>query len=98
MLERWLIHDGHGNGLVEREDGSRAFVDREHPEERWIRTMTEQADFDWDAHERELAIEAEREAERDRWAREDNEWPWRRRERPAGLMYGVAAGDQDQEC
>lgn len=79
--------DGHGSGLYRRQDGSCAWVDKEHPEDRWIRDMCESQDARWQDYEREQELELARQAERDRWAEEDDEWPWRRREKPSGLMY-----------
>lgn len=87
---RPLIVDEQGSGLHEHPDGRRAFIDREHPEGRWIRWMTEASEAEAAWREREEEIERDREAQRDRWAEEDDEWPWRKRERPSGLMYGLA--------
>lgn len=92
---RPILVDEHGSGLHEHADGRRAFIDRESPEERWIRWMGEAAEAEAAWREREEEIERDREAERDRWAEEDDEWPWRKREHPAGLMYGVEARDAE---
>lgn len=85
--------DDHGSGLYESADGARAFRDMENPEDRWMRTMAE--GYERECEERERAEDMERLilSERERWAEEDDEWPWRRREKPCGLMYGVEARD-----
>lgn len=95
MSRSWrpLLTDAHGSGLYEADDGARAWRDMEHPEDRWIRTMAEDAEREAEAMERERDLEIARTTERDRWADEDDEWPWRKRERPAGLMYGLEDHD-----
>ena len=84
------------SGLVRMRDGSLAFTDTD-CEERWIRAMCEQQEAKYADMEREREIDEFCQEERDRWAAEDDEWPWRRREKPRGLMYGLADHHQQEE-
>ena len=76
------------SGLIQMRDGNLAFTDTD-CEERWIASMVQQDEAKWKQYEHDLELDAMLKDERDRWAEEDDEAPWRRREKPSGLMYYI---------